>query len=632
MSDRYYLIGTAGHVDHGKTQLVKALTGIETDRLKEEKERGISIELGFAYLTLPSGRKAGIVDVPGHEKFVRQMLAGASGMDIVLLVIAADEGVMPQTREHLDILNLLQIEKGMVVLTKIDLVDEEWLTLVEQDIREKLKGSFLQDAPICKVAAVTGEGIPGLLDRINEILEDVETRRTDLPARMPVDRVFTIQGHGTVVTGTLHSGILHKGQDILVEPGGPKAKIRNIQVHGAQVEAVSAGQRAAINLSGLTVGDIDRGANLAEPGYFQAGQILDVQLSNLAGEKRQITQRQRVHFHLGTAEILGRIHLLAQEELAPGETSLAQVILERPVLAVPGDRFVIRYYSPVTTIGGGKVLGIAPQKRKRFRSKVLEELSRKAQGDPKELLIEQLTEPMTIEELLKTSSLGQEELEQFLASLRDDDKILILCSDHEDCYWSWDAAEKLADRASREAEKYQLLYPLKGGIGREELKRKLNLQIPLKLWQMILEWGAEKGYFRLTGNHVEKLPELKLPDKIRKQLDCLHDAWEAAGLNPPEWQQSCIACGFPAEKFPDYVAYLLAKGLWVKVGEYYFASEAIEQAKQTLGDYLHQRGQVTVAEVRDLWQTSRKYAVPLLEYFDSIRFTKRVDLIRVLYK
>lgn len=630
MNERYLLIGTAGHVDHGKTQLVQALTGINTDRLKEEKDRGISIELGFAHLTLPDGRMAGIVDVPGHERFVRQMLAGASGMDVVLLVIAADEGVMPQTEEHLAILDLLQLNKGIVVLTKIDLVDEEWLCLVEQDIREKLKGSFLENAPFCKVSSVTGEGIPQLVQTIEQVLTKAETRRTDLPARMPIDRVFSIQGFGTVVTGTLHSGLFQRGQDIQIEPGGIAAKIRNIQVHGVQVDKVLAGQRAALNLSGLAVGEIARGSTLVVPEYFTVGQILDVEITNLAGEKRVIKHRQRIHFHLGTAEKLGRIHLLAQEELHPGETGYAQVILEGPILAVKGDRFVIRYYSPVTTIGGGTVLGLASAKRKRFREKVLEELRLKAKGSLQELIGRELNYPKTLNEIQKITGLGKEEIEKAVKSLEDDNLVVILAEDDARRFWLGEAANQWGQKASVEAAQFQKLYPLRGGIGREQLKKQLEMNVSLKTWQGMLEWGAENGFLRIIGNQVETLPERGLPEKINRQINCLLDRWEKAELNPPDWQEVAAACGLPQDKSQEYAGYLMARGMWIKIGEYYFATSSIEKAKEALRKYLEEKGQVTVSEARDLWQTSRKYAVPLLEYLDSIRFTKRDGVIRYL--
>jgi len=631
MKENYFLIGTAGHVDHGKTQLIQALTGISTDRLKEEKERGISIELGFAYLNLPDGRKAGIVDVPGHERFIRQMLAGASGMDVVLLVVAADEGFMPQTQEHLDILNLLKLEQGIIVITKIDLVDPEWLAMVEQDIKEKLIGSFLEDAPCCKVSSVTGEGIDDLTQTIFQVLDKAEHRRTDLAARMPIDRVFTIQGFGTVVTGTLNSGSFQKGQDVAIEPGGRLAKIRSIQVHGDSVTKVLAGQRAAINLSGLAVDDVEKGSNLVEPHHFQTGQIVDIELYNLAGEKRAIKQRQRIHFHLGTAEVVGRIHLLNQEELLPGKTCYAQVILESPVLAVPGDRFVIRYYSPVTTIGGGTVLGITNIKRKRFREIAIEELRVKAEGSIPEQIKKELVNPVTLKELEKSTNMGTDDLIEVLDHLERTGEVIVLAEEATSIYWVRDAAEKWAARASETVRQYQKNYPLKGGIGREELKKKLETNMALKRWQTVLDWGAQHSYYRVSGNMIEALPEIKLPEEIERRVNCLIARWEQAGINPPEVKEAIIHCRIPEDKFEEYAAYLTKKGHWIRVGDYFFALAALEKAKDTLKQLLLEKGQASVAEARDLWQTSRKYAVPILEYFDSIKFTRREDLVRKLF-
>ncbi|MCM1565988.1 MAG: selenocysteine-specific translation elongation factor [Dehalobacter sp. 4CP] len=627
--EKYLIIGTAGHVDHGKTNLIQALTGISTDRLKEEKERGISIELGFAYLTLPDGRKAGIIDVPGHEKFVRQMLAGASGMDIVLLIIAADEGVMPQTQEHLDILNMLNVEKGIVVLSKIDLVDQEWLSMIEQDTREKLQDSFLRDAPYCKVSSVTGQGIPELLQTIMTVLQTTEGRRLDLPSRMPIDRVFTIRGFGTVVTGTLNTGTIQKGQEACLEPGGQTVKIRNIQVHGEQASEAYAGQRVAINIAGLAVSDIPKGASLVDPGYYNAGQILDVELFNLASEQRTIKQRQRIHFHLGTAETLGRVHLLAQEELAPGEKGFAQIILEEPVVAAKGDRFVIRYYSPVATIGGGVVLSLANAKQKRFREKVITEFRSKAEGGLTDQIKKELTIPLSSDEVRKKSALGQDEVQLALDRLKDDQTVVILAEDGLSLFWLKSTAEEWALKANAEVMKYQKTYPLRGGIGREELKRILKTAVSHKRWQLILEWGADHQYFRLSSSLVQAVSEIGLPEDIRQKLDALRKIWEKAGLNPPGQETAVVECGVPAAKFLEYAEYLKTNNVWKQVGEFYIAASAIEKAKIILEKHLQENGQITVSEARDCWQTSRKFAVPLLEYFDSIHVTERNGDIRV---
>jgi len=631
MTNNYFLIGTAGHVDHGKSCLIRALTGQETDRLPEEKERGISIELGFAYLTLPDGKRIGIVDVPGHEKFIRQMLAGASGMDIVLMVVAADEGVMPQTLEHLAILELLNIKKGIVVLNKIDLVDRDWLALVEQDIKEKFKDSFLANAPICRVSSVTGDGINNLLLTIVKLLTQTETRAIDHPARMPIDRVFTVQGFGTVVTGTLNSGTIRKGQQIAIEPGQKLAKVRNIQVHGEQVTEVYAGQRAALNLSNIASTDIARGSWLVVPGFYKVGQIIDVELANLNSETRAIVHRQRIHFHIGTTEVLGRIHLLDREKLLPGERGFAQVLLEDPVLAAPGDRFVIRFYSPVTTIGGGIVIDIAERKKKRFRAEITENLKIKANASSRDLVIMHLNNPVTIAELAKKIALPEKTVSEEIKSLQDEGAIYSIKMDDLYLYWSKRVAEEWGARAAAEIEKFKEKYPLQRGIGREELKRLLAMDVSLKTWQAILGWGEKNNYFRVMGNSLEPKNEPQLSENIRKQLEQLTVMWLESGLNPPNHKEIAVKCALSPSAMQEYVDYLTAKNVLVKIGDYYFAAQAIIKAQQDLKDLLQAKQRVTASEVRDYWQTSRKYAILLLEYFDSIRFTKRDGETRSLY-
>ena len=631
MKERFFIIGTSGHVDHGKSQLIHALTGISTDRLKEEKERGISIELGYAYLTLPDGRKAGIVDVPGHEKFVRQMLAGASGMDMVLLVIAADEGIMPQTKEHLDILTLLEVNKGIVVLNKMDLVDQEWLEMMEQEIKDGLKDSILAEAPICRVSAVTGEGIKHLFQTINDLLEQTESRKIDGPARMPIDRVFTSQGFGTIVTGTLSSGTIRKGEDLCIEPGGRKVKIRNLQIHGEQTDKAYAGQRTAINLSGIAVSDIPRGVNLVYPNSFKSSQILDLQLWNLPRTDKVISQRQRVRFHIGTAEVLGRIHLLDQEELLPGKAGLAQIILEEPVLAAREDRFVIRFYSPVITIAGGRVLGVAPYKRKRFKDSVLKELKLKAEGNKKDILMEALSSPLSVVELMGKTGTDRRETEQQIIRLREEGLIINLNEDNTEIYWAVSSASSWAQAVAAMVLEYEKKYPLNRGIGREELRKsRFGMNLSLKRWQNILEWGFENKYYKVDGNQISSINKTPLPKNNLEELNCLIDAWDRAGMNPPDLGAGAIDCGIDPEKIIQYAGYLVREGKWLLLGEVYFSQKQVDIAKDILAEYLKQNGQITAAEARDLWRTSRKYALPVLEYLDSIKLTKRDGLVRYL--
>ena len=370
---KHIVMGTAGHVDHGKTALIKRLTGVDTDRLKEEKERGITIELGFASLSLPDGRVLGVVDVPGHERFVRNMVAGAAGIDLVVMVIAADEGVMPQTREHLQICTLLGIRKGFVALTKIDMVDEEWLTLVREDVREFLRGTFLEDAPVVPVSSLTGAGFPELIETIARVADEVEEAADVGLFRLPVDRVFTMKGFGTVVTGTLTSGRVTTGEEVEIYPAGLRARVRGIQVHNQPVDTAEAGQRTAVNLQGVDRAVIERGYLLAGKGALAVSQRLDCLYRHLAGAARKLKNRALVRLHTGTSEVMARMILLDRDELEPGEEANAQLVLDAPLAVVAGDRFVVRSYSPVTTVGGGVILDPLSAKHKRFAQEVLEE-------------------------------------------------------------------------------------------------------------------------------------------------------------------------------------------------------------------------------------------------------------------
>ncbi|NLC77525.1 MAG: selenocysteine-specific translation elongation factor, partial [Clostridia bacterium] len=412
----YIIVGTAGHVDHGKTVLVNALTGVNTDRLKEERERGISIELGFAPLTLPNGQKIGLVDVPGHERFIRQMLAGVGGMDLVMLVIAADEGVMPQTQEHLDIINLLQIKKGLVVVTKKDLVEDDWLELVLEDIRETLRGSVLEESPIIPVSAVTGEGMERLKQALEQLVAETPAKSAAGKVRLPIDRVFSITGFGTVVTGTLWTGTIKVGDTLELQPEGLQVRVRTLQVHGQKVEVAKAGQRVAVNLAGIETGELSRGSTLLTPGTLVPSYRIDLQLHLLA-KAPAMENRQRVRIHLGTGEVLGRVVLLDREELSPGDTAFAQLQLEEALVAEKKDRLVIRSYSPMHTIAGGLVIDPAAPRHRRFEEKVLQTLATRLEGTPAELALEALVRvglPLAGAELAKESNLEQRELTESL--------------------------------------------------------------------------------------------------------------------------------------------------------------------------------------------------------------------------
>lgn len=631
MDERHYLVGTAGHVDHGKTQLIRALSGMDTDRLKEEKQRGISIELGFAHMLLPSGRQVGMIDVPGHERFVRQMLAGASGMDIVLLVIAADEGIMPQTQEHLDILTLLGIPRGIVVLNKTDLVDEDWFELMAEEVREKLKKTAFNQAQICRVSAQTGEGIDELRKTIDDLLSEVESKKSTGPVRMPIDRVFSIQGFGTVVTGTLHSGTMELGQELAIEPSHLIAKVRSLQVYNNKVSSAGAGQRVAVNLAGVDVSEVDRGSVIVKPKTFKVGKILDLKITNLPSAEKPLVQRQRVRFHLGTTEVLGRIHLLEQETIPPGEEGFAQILLEEPVLAAPGDRFVLRFYSPTHTIAGGKILSVAEFKLKRFKESVLDQMRVKDQGDPLDLLEREMNEPRSVADLAVRLHVNSADLEDNLNSLKESERLEIWMEDEVCLYWGKASAEAWRSKLIGVVRAHEEEYPLRGGISREELKTRLGITWTHRRWQIILEQGDARNFYRISGSKVRTNEGVQLPPEVIKRLDGLRAIWQNVKLMPPELGTVAETCGIPKAEIQEYAAYLCEQGEWVSITGFFFRSDDIQQAKLSLLEVLKLKGEVGVAEVRELWETSRKYTVPLLEHFDQKRLTQRKGDKRTLY-
>lgn len=630
MDERHYLVGTAGHVDHGKTELIKALSGMETDHLKEEKQRGISIELGFAHMMLPSGRQIGIVDVPGHERFVRQMLAGASGMDVVLLVIAADEGIMPQTQEHLDILTLLGIPRGIVVINKTDLVDEEWLDLMEEEIREKFKETAFHEAPICRVSALTGVGIPNLSKTIDGLLSEVESKKLTGPVRMPIDRVFSIQGFGTVVTGTLHSGTVKLGQELAIEPGHILAKVRSLQVYKNKVSDAEAGQRVAVNLAGVDVAEVERGSVLLMPNVFKVGKIMDIKVLNLSSADKPLTQRQRVRFHLGTTEILGRIHLLEQNEITPGQEGYAQILLEKPIVAASGDRFVLRFYSPTHTIAGGKVLGVAEFKQKRFKESVIAQMRVKDQGDPLDILEREMADPRTGSDLALRLHITTSELEVSLKTLEKSERLEIWRDDETTLYWGKATAEIWRSNLLNMIRVYESTNPLRGGIGREELKTRLGISWTHRRWQTILEQGSVRGFYRISGSKVQTNEGVEIPTAILKRLEALRAKWQFVGLMPPDLTITAETCGISKSEALEYALYLSEIGEWVHIDQFYFRQKELESAKQRIIEFLKEHGEIGVSEVREMWGTSRKYTVPLLEFLDSQKITKRNGDKRIL--
>ncbi|MEQ8173869.1 MAG: selenocysteine-specific translation elongation factor [Syntrophomonadaceae bacterium] len=626
------VIGTAGHIDHGKTTLVKGLTNIDTDRLKEEKQRGISIELGFAPFTLPSGQRAAIVDVPGHERFIRHMLAGAFGIDMVLLVIAADEGVMPQTREHLDIIELLGIEQGIVVISKMDLVDEEWLLLVEDDIKEYLKKSVLKDAPVLFVSATNGTGLPELVEEISRMAEQVKEKPALGQARMPIDRVFTMSGFGTVVTGTLWSGRLNVGDSLELMPVQKPVRIRNLQVHNEKVPEALAGQRVAVNLQGLDLSEIKRGYWIASSGFLQPSYRVDTRLRLLHSSPRTLKNWNRVRFHLGTDEAMGRIVLLDRDELIPGEEAYAQIVMEKPVVAHKGDRFVVRYYSPVTTIGGGTIIDPQAPKQKRFREDVLEDLVVKEEGTLYDLLIHELENSsaliLSLDELSKKCAADRERVKDELMQLVDDDKVFEI---KEAGFISTLAMDDIKNRITTTLEAYHQKYPLRPGYPKEDMRSRWFSKLDGKAFNRMLKYWEETGAIKSRNNQLmlggfEAQPNEGQMGVIEQFMGIMNKN----SFAPPALDEIKQQLQINEAEFNEIVNYLLNGGQLLKINQdIYFTPQAIEHGKEILSDYFAGEKELSLATARDLLNTTRKYALPLIEYYDKIRFTRRVGDIRI---
>ncbi len=618
-----YVIGTAGHVDHGKSALVRALTGIDPDRLREEKERGLTIDLGFAWLKLPSGREVSIVDVPGHERFIRNMLAGVGGIDLAMLVVAADEGVMPQTREHLAIIDLLRIDRGLVVVTKSDLVDEDWMELVSSDIMDSLKGTTLQDARMVSVSSVTGAGLPELLGALDGVLDGVEEKDDNGHPRLPIDRAFTISGFGTVVTGTLVGGRLSVGDEVELAPGGQRGRVRGIQTHKQSVKSGMPGTRVAANLSGIGHESIARGQILTDRGWLKESEALDVRLRVVQDSPVSVKHRASVTLHLGTSETLARVRLLDEQELGPGESGWAQLHLQYPIAAVKGDLFVIRSHQG--TLGGGEVIETLARRHKRFSEPVVERLSVLAEGRPEEVLLKALEsmEPSPLRKVVEESGIAAEDVAPALESLLDRDAVTALgngrVTDGTVLYSGrgW-AAVMSKSRAALES--YHKQHPLRTGLPKEELRSRLGLggQVFGKVIEKLVEDGAlvEEGSAVRLPQHSRVLSA-----KQQAEVDRYLAALDAQPFSPP------TDLGISGE----LVAGLVDGGRVVRVNQdVVFSAGAYKEMRDRIVEETKSAGKINVGKVRDMFDTSRKYALALMEYLDQQRITRRVGDDRVL--
>lgn len=628
----HIIIGTAGHVDHGKTCLVKALTGIDTDRLKEEKKRGITIELGFAYLTLPNKELAGIVDVPGHEKFIRNMLAGAGGIDIAMLVVAADEGVMPQTVEHLEILSLLELKYGLVVLTKTDVVDEEFCQLVEEEVAELVEGSFLEGAKVLRTSAYTGAGIEELSRELYRLTELVERKKLQEPFRLPIDRVFTMRGFGTVVTGTLVEGTLSCKEEVMLYPCGERVKIRSLQVHGIEVDEAFAGQRVAVNLANIKKEDIFRGEILAACDSLEPTWMLDVKLKLLKSSERSVKNGSRVHLYHGSRELLCKVILMDAEELEAGQEGYAQLRLEEAMAFKTGDHFVVRFYSPLETVGGGVVLDSHPRKHKRRLLMVHDAMSLKECGTPRERLelciLEYGASCLPVKLLARRAGLDWGRASNDLRSLSEQGEIVNISSD---IYFHKQYLEELQGVLTTYLDDFHKKYPLKEGMSVEEGRSRLHL--PGEVADGVLEYLCSNKIIKnsrgLISNFrfrvVQRTDDKILMEQILRQ-------YENAGFQPPSTRE--LTETYSSEKHFNHVfSSLIREKTLVRLDDkHYILKDHYEKALEGLYELWNEKGRIVLGEYRDYLEISRKHAVSLLEIFDKNGITQKQGNERILRK
>ncbi len=639
------VLGTAGHIDHGKTSLVKALTGIDTDRLSEEKRRGITIELGFAHLALPDGTVVGVVDVPGHERFVRAMAAGAGGVDLVLLAVAADEGVMPQTREHVDICRLLGVQRGLVAVTKADLLPElgeDWLPLLEQDVRAATQGTFLEGAPIVPVSARSGEGLGALVEAIAALARDVPERPADGPLFLPVDRAFSLKGFGTVATGTLLSGAVAEEDAVVLSParhGQGTLRVRSVQVHGKAVPRALAGQRTAVNLPGIEAQAISRGQVLVHAGVVPVSHALDVELTLLAAAPKPLRHRAKLLLHIGTAQVPAAVALLDRGELAPGATALAQLRLAAPATALPGQRFILRGFAVLEgrgkTVAGGRVLAVAARRRKRGRPAELAQLEVLARGDAEARVVAVLAMAgpagLGSQALVGRTGLAPKALQAMLERLGARGAALLFDREHR-AHVAGEVARGLAARLVDAVRAFHLAKPLAAGISREELRGKLPPVTDPRLFARLLAQRVEKGELLAEGDHV-RVPSHRAASgsaggALKAELEA---ALARGGLTPPWLSELPAALKAPPGEVAALLKLLVAEGRAVRVSaELYFDAAAVRGLRERLVRQLQAKREITTQEFKDLVGATRKHVIPLAEYFDREKVTLRVGEKRVL--
>jgi selenocysteine-specific elongation factor len=626
----HVIIGTAGHIDHGKTALVRALTGIETDTLPEEKSRGVTIDIGFAYWR----DNVTIIDVPGHERFVKNMVTGVCTVDLAIFVIAADDGPMPQTREHLGILNLLDVKRGVIALTKTDLADPDWVELVTEEIRDLVSGTFLEDAPIVPVSSETGDGIDDLRKVIEDEIERVEARPDRGVFRLPIDRVFSVRGFGTVVTGTVISGSVSTRDEAVLLPSGDEVRVRGIQTHGNEVEKANVGARAAVNVAGVEVDDVNRGDLLCEPGYFDTTYMIDVRLFALADAPVPIKNRARVHLHLGPREVLSRVILLESDELAPGGSELAQLRLEEPGIAAKGDRFVIRRYSPVVTLGGGIVLDASPGKHTRMKADINEALARLEHDDPAEVLDARLRSAgwtaTTTGQIASDLAISEREATSIVESMRKENRVATYLSGGGSRFVHSENLSRLKSSVLDAIGGYHDANPLSGGLRRRELKDLIANHCEDSVYEAAIELLLEEGVLASDGAVLRKSDhKIELSDEQAAIRDQIVSDLVDGGASPPDLVD--LTRKHADGSVDAIVEAMRTVGDLVRLDDgLVFAPQALSDIETKIVSFLEDKGEMGVGDFRDLVGTTRKYAVPLLNYFDGKGLTERQGDVRVL--
>jgi selenocysteine-specific elongation factor len=634
--EKNIILGTAGHIDHGKTSLVKALTGIETDRLKEEKERGITIELGFALLDLPNGQHLGIVDMPGHEKFVKNMVAGSSGIDVVTMVIAADEGVMPQTREHMEICNLMGIEHGLVALTKIDMVDPDLLELALDDINDFVQGTFLEDKPIVPVSSVTNEGLDEFIKTLESICCNLPERKFSSIFRLPVDRVFSMKGFGTVITGTLASGSINVGNDIMVYPKQIVSKVRGIQVHSSGVQTAGPGTRTAINFQGLDKESVSRGDILSTPDTLIESYMLDAHFLYLKSNTKPAKNRTRIRFHSGTSEILGYLILLDRKELLPGDEACVQFRLESPVCCIKDDRYVIRSYSPVKTIGGGDILNPASQKHKLFDKTVIQGLENLLLGDNEQTILFFLSlkgyQGLLFSQLRVMTNIPDKKLTLTLQKMLAKQQVIQTDKERQK-FVNGAVFEDFKEKLIQKLTAYHAQNPLKEGMPTQELKSKFQYVDDTKFFNILFTKLSKENFIVLDKNIV-KLSAHKVALKVDQHevKEKIYKIYQASGLTPPFFRTICQDLNLDKKNAIDVLHMLIDEKSIVKTkDDLYFDAQKIDDLKRKLVNFLKEKESITTPDFKGMTgNVSRKYVIPLIEYFDSINLTIRVGDTRLL--